>query len=642
MAADPATFALATSSQPPLVIGPGTPPIRARSPSPSPSALPSVLDYPDILDPRSGYWLFDRGSNYGYSARGTKGGSFSLSGPAPDWALGGRAVPSLEFDFITSKDPTAEQSGEAAGGGGSFAAPKCKPNTPSQQWTLSPNAKPGGGPQPTVLKSVADKGCWEISGCSTGDGASVDTGFGCKALPKPGGGSGCDGNMAWTLDPNGTIASVMDGKCLQVSAGAGSVVNVAACTGHPSQKFKLRPVGGGGGGGVFTVTQAGGLCVDNQAVHPIDPKPAPPSPPPPPPPPAPDPMPSPSTELNATLYPGMLSLTGVAGGGRSKLAVAVDLVHVSANVSLLRLTATNPAGAPPVSGLRLRLGGTAVNLTAAAAGAGSGGGVDFSLPVNTGYKCFDPAVYSTGALRLAAAAAATAAFETPRGGAGTSEDSEQLPLDWKVTVDPEGGAFTATSAPLAVAAAGRLVAFAAIATVAAPVAAPELAAVLATAAAGEAAMSTTAARWDGYLASVLGAAAGAGGLAPPVSSWLAVKAVMTLIGNWRVVPGVGEGVLPNYSEYASGMWSWDTYKQAVGMVLWAPELAKNQLRLLVHGRDYQAGLAHIPDKVDRCGHGGGCAGKPPLLSWSVWGVYNHTGDTAFLKEMYPIIDSFHR
>eukprot|EP01051_Picozoa_sp_SAG22_P016798 SAG22_NODE_2453_length_2555_cov_2.839577_3_plen_83_part_00 len=55
----------------------------------------------------------------------------------------------------------------------------------------------------------------------------------------------------------------------------------------------------------------------------------------------------------------------------------------------------------------------------------------------------------------------------------------------------------------------------------------------------------------------------------------------------RTHAGVGEGVLPNYSEYASGMWSWDTYKQAVGMALWAPELAKNQLRLLVHGRDYQ-------------------------------------------------------
>ena len=78
-----------------------------------------------------------------------------------------------------------------------------------------------------------------------------------------------------------------------------------------------------------------------------------------------------------------------------------------------------------------------------------------------------------------------------------------------------------------------------------------------------------------------------------MSSWLAVKAVMTLIGNWRAVPFVGEGVLPNYSEYASGMWSWDTYKQAVGMALWAPELAKNQLRLVVSGRDYQAGLAHL-------------------------------------------------
>jgi putative isomerase len=119
---------------------------------------------------------------------------------------------------------------------------------------------------------------------------------------------------------------------------------------------------------------------------------------------------------------------------------------------------------------------------------------------------------------------------------------------------------------------------------------------------------------------------------------------MTLVNqiNQRVVPGAGEGVLPNYAEYASGMWSWDTYKQAVGMALWAPELAKRQLRLLVRGRDYQAGLAHIPDKVDRCGRGGGCAGKPPLLSWAVWAVYNHTADTAFLGEMYPTIDSFHR
>ena len=111
---------------------------------------------------------------------------------------------------------------------------------------------------------------------------------------------------------------------------------------------------------------------------------------------------------------------------------------------------------------------------------------------------------------------------------------------------------------------------------------------------------------------------------------------------------MGEGVLPSYNNYDSGMWSWDTYKQAIGMARFAPELSMNQLRLLVAGRDYQTdkltgiSLPHIPDKVDRCGKGGGCAGKPPLLSWSVWEVYNQTADKGFLSEMYPIIDGFHR
>jgi hypothetical protein len=40
--------------------------------------------------------------------------------------------------------------------------------------------------------------------------------------------------------------------------------------------------------------------------------------------------------------------------------------------------------------------------------------------------------------------------------------------------------------------------------------------------------------------------------------WLAVKALQTLLNNWRTVPGVGEGVLPSYNNYDSGMWSWDT------------------------------------------------------------------------------------
>ena len=33
------------------------------------------------------------------------------------------------------------------------------------------------------------------------------------------------------------------------------------------------------------------------------------------------------------------------------------------------------------------------------------------------------------------------------------------------------------------------------------------------------------------------------------TEWLAVKALMTLMHNWRTVPGIGEGVLPSYNNY---------------------------------------------------------------------------------------------
>jgi hypothetical protein len=72
-----------------------------------------------------------------------------------------------------------------------------------------------------------------------------------------------------------------DGKCLSVSAGAGSAVNVASCTGKPNQHFVLKPTGSAG---AYTVAQ-GGLCVDNNA-------PAPP--------PAPPPAPSTRTTTPAT------------------------------------------------------------------------------------------------------------------------------------------------------------------------------------------------------------------------------------------------------------------------------------------------------------------------------------------------------
>lgn len=140
------------------------------------------------------------------------------------------------------------------------------------------------------------------------------------------------------------------------------------------------------------------------------------------------------------------------------------------------------------------------------------------------------------------------------------------------------------------------------------------------------------ARWEGYLRTVLQR------VRDPQMTWAAVKAVVTLMGNWRSVPGLPPGVLPSYVGYEGGFWSWDTYKQAVGMVHFAPQLAKDQLRLLVSAQDRSG---HIPDKVDRCGQGGGCSGKPPLLAWAVWEVYQKTQDLEFLREMYGVARDFH-
>jgi hypothetical protein len=52
----------------------------------------------------------------------------------------------------------------------------------------------------------------------------------------------------------------MDGKCLQISGGKGSAVNVATCTGKPNQIFDFKP-SGVAVNATYTVQQSG-LCID--------------------------------------------------------------------------------------------------------------------------------------------------------------------------------------------------------------------------------------------------------------------------------------------------------------------------------------------------------------------------------------------
>lgn len=221
-------------------------------------------DWPNML---ANAWLFDSGSNFGYSLR-QQGKGYVIIGPAPDWALGDRDIPVLEIDALVTtmrKDLNNHRA---------FAAVECRQSTLSQQWILTPGTVPGSSTGTNIKGATTGDGCWEIEACATGQGAAVNCNWGCKSIPKSCA-SACDCNGAWSSNANGTITSVMDGQCLTVSNGKGSIVNVQACTGKSNQKFSFKPVPSSTTSsskknknkGVYTITQ-GSLCIDNDAPKP--------------------------------------------------------------------------------------------------------------------------------------------------------------------------------------------------------------------------------------------------------------------------------------------------------------------------------------------------------------------------------------
>lgn len=175
----------------------------------------------------------------------------ALSPPAPHWP---------PPNYTECNTPKPGPPGPPAPPHGSFTAAPCNPGSASQAWTLSPGVAPGDSHATNVQLATA-VACWEITGCAEGDGAAVGCGYGCKPVPTSCA-SHCDCNGAWSTNSNGTITSVMDGKCLQVSNGKGSSINVATCTGKPNQLFTFVP-SGVTVNRTYTVRQ-GDLCVDQK------------------------------------------------------------------------------------------------------------------------------------------------------------------------------------------------------------------------------------------------------------------------------------------------------------------------------------------------------------------------------------------
>lgn len=147
-------------------------------------------------------------------------------------------------------------------------------------------------------------------------------------------------------------------------------------------------------------------------------------------------------------------------------------------------------------------------------------------------------------------------------------------------------------------------------------------------------------RWETYLNSALKTNA----------SWkdnveyqrIAVKSVITLINNWKSRYGdiIHDGVFPSYAvHYFHGMWAWDSWKHAIALSKFAPNLAKDQIRCMY---DYQNESGMIADCIyANKAENNWLNTKPPLSGWAIWEVFNQTQDTAFVKEMLPKLMKYH-
>ena len=151
------------------------------------------------------------------------------------------------------------------------------------------------------------------------------------------------------------------------------------------------------------------------------------------------------------------------------------------------------------------------------------------------------------------------------------------------------------------------------------------------------ALQANAERWEGYLTKILRKDM------KPEYDRIAVKAVTTLISNWRTHRGglLHEGIIPSHAVgYFVGFWAWDSWRFSAGTAKFDPELAKNNIRAMF---DYQQPDGMIIDCIyTDPSENNARDSKPPLVCWAVDEIFTHTGDTAFVAEMYPQLLSYYR
>jgi len=148
-------------------------------------------------------------------------------------------------------------------------------------------------------------------------------------------------------------------------------------------------------------------------------------------------------------------------------------------------------------------------------------------------------------------------------------------------------------------------------------------------------------RWNGYLEEALNSENPL--LEKDENRKLAVKCVQTLLTNWRSAAGDLQhaGVFPSAAYQGFyGFWSWDSWKQAVALVRFNPELAKSNLHSMFQYQDEMGMIAdcvYFDPKENNWRDT-----KAPLASWAVLEIYKATSDLEFVKEMYPKLVKYHK
>ena len=136
----------------------------------------------------------------------------------------------------------------------------------------------------------------------------------------------------------------------------------------------------------------------------------------------------------------------------------------------------------------------------------------------------------------------------------------------------------------------------------------------------------------------------------------AMKALLTLNVNRRCPAGklLTEGIVPStFNKWFNGVWAWDSWKQSAGLAPYMPEVAKNGIRAMF---DYQiqpgdckrpqdAGMiidcVFYYDDQQGGGNWNERNSKPALAAWAVEKIFQNTGDTTFVAEMYPKLKAYH-